>query len=374
MNTTIQIATTDAERRAIFRLRYTVYVEEMQIFGDVADHKLGTLSDSNDPTARLMYATVDGEVVGTLRLNLGKDASFSEEFNQTYNLARFRPAASDEQMMILTRFMVKEEYRGTPLAFQMICEIARIGVEEGIEIAFCDCQPHLIRYYQRIGFRGYESPVYNDPEFGIMVPMAFLFGDPAYLRSIRAPVHRIIAGGNPNHDAACRLLQHWGTPNVQDMDKEADVETVLRDVPFFEGLEKKEAKAIASRGYVFDVAPGDRVIRQGQTARTVFVVLSGSLEMRSGEGFHTEATSGDVVGESAFLLSIRRPADVYAGIEGARVLSLDEQRLQRLVNKPNRLAALLLLNMSKALARKITAMRPPALLSDTSYAALHIAA
>lgn len=373
MNTMIQIATTEAERQAIFRLRYHIYVEEMQIFGAVADHGRGTLSDPHDPTSRLMYAAVDGEVVGTLRLTLGKDAPFSDEFENTYNVARFRPAATDAQMMVLTRFMVKEEYRGTPIAFQMICEIARIGVEEGIEIAFCDCQPHLIRYYQRIGFRGYESPVYNDPEFGIMVPMAFLFGDPDYLRSIRAPVHQIIAEGNPNHAAAHALMAHWGTSNVQDMDKQADPAQTISEVSFFAGLEANEVKAIASRGYVFDLAPGDRVIRQGQTARTVFVLLSGSLEMRSDEGFCTDAAPGDVVGEPAFLLSIRRTADVYAGAQGARVLSLDEQRLQRLVNKPNRLAALLLLNLSKALARKIAAMRPPAL-SPATFSALNIAA
>ena len=63
------------------------------------------------------------------------------------------------------------------------------------------------------------------------------------------------------------------------------------------------------------------------------------------------------VGEPSFLLSSRRIADVYAGAEGARVLSLDESRLQRLVNKPSPLAAMLLLNLSKALARKMAAMR-----------------
>ena len=354
MNIVIKMAATDAEREAIYRLRYEVYVEEMNIFGAVADHERRMLIDPNDADARLMYATVDGEYVGTLRLNLGKDAPFSDEFEQTYNFERFRPAASDEQMMAITRFMVKGSYRNSPVAFQLIAECAHVGLREGIEVAFCDCQPHLIRFYQRIGFRGYECPVYNDPEFGIMVPHAFVYGDVDYLKSIRSPVHAIFADGPAYPDAGRRLNALLGQTNVRDIEH---VDTDAYDVPFFEGFEAKEAKKITSRGYVFDVAPGDRVIRQGQTARTVFVVLSGSLELCNEDGLCTVAHPGDVVGEPAFLLATRRIADVYAGAEGARVLSLDEGRLQRLVDKPSPLTAMLLLNLSKALARKMAAMR-----------------
>ena len=160
-----------------------------------------------------------------------------------------------------------------------------------------------------------------------------------------------------------------GPTNVRDTDNAEADPCAIYDVPFFDGFEAKEAKKITARGYLFDVKPGDRIIRQGQTARTVFVVLSGSLEVCNEYGLCTEAHPGDVVGEPSFLLSSRRIADVYAGAEGARVLSLDEGRLQRLVNKPSPLAAMLLLNLSKALARKMAAMR-----TLSSKAALNMAA
>ena len=127
MNIEIKMAATDAERDAIYRLRYEIYVEEMQIFGAVADHERKMLIDPNDADARLMYAIVDGETVGTLRLNLGKDAPFSQEFEETYHFERFRAAATDAQMMAITRFMVKEKHRGSPISYHMIEECARIG-------------------------------------------------------------------------------------------------------------------------------------------------------------------------------------------------------------------------------------------------------
>ena len=358
MSVMIKIATTDAERNAIFRLRYEIYVEEMQIFGAVADHTLRMLADIHDPTARLMYATVDGEIVATLRLNLGKDAPFTDEFKETYNLDRFRQEMTDEQIMILTRFMVKKEHRGSSIAFRMIAEVAQLGLDEGIDVALCDCQPHLIRYYTRIGFRNYECPVYNDPEFGIMVPMAFVYGDVDYLKSIRSPVHAIIAAGSTDAEIGRRVVEILGNAPVQSTDNIAatDQTKALFNVPFFEGLETEEVQAVASWGYLINCAPGDRVVRQGQTARTVFVVLSGSVEVIGGDNLFTEAHTGDVVGEMSFLLSTRRATDVYANEDGACVLALDEQRFRRMLETPSRVSAVLLHNMSKTLARKLTGM------------------
>ena len=358
MNVTIKIATTDAERRAIFRLRYEIYVEEMKIFGAVADHTLRLLADTNDPDARLMYAAVDGEVVATLRLNMGKDAPFSDEFNKTYSLGRFRQAVADEQIMVLTRFMVKKEHRGSSIAFRMIAQVARIGLDEGIELAFCDCQPHLIRFYNRIGFRGYECPVYDDPEFGIMVPLVFVYGDVPYLKANRSPVHAIIAAGSTDAEMGRRIVGMLGHAPVRSSEdvRVSDHSKALYEAPFFEGLEPEEVQAVASWGYVIDCTAGDRVIRQGQTQHNVFVVLSGSLEVCGGDNLVTEVKTGDVVGETSFLLSTNRATDVYAGSQGACVLSLDEQRFRRMLETPSRVSALLLHNMSKTLARKLTGM------------------
>lgn len=48
-------------------------------------------------------------------------------------------------------------------------EAAQIGAGRAIELAFCDCRPHLINLYQGLGFRPYRH-TYNHPHFGLMVP------------------------------------------------------------------------------------------------------------------------------------------------------------------------------------------------------------
>ncbi len=364
MQTELKLASTDAEREALYRLRYEIYVEEMGIFGAVADHERRRFIDPHDATARLMYATADDAVIGTLRLNFGADAPFSDEFVLTYGLDRFRPVVSDAQMVVLTRFMVRKDVRGTPLPFHMISEAARITMAEGAEIALCDCQPHLINLYSRLGFRSYDCPVYNDPEFGIMVPLAFIMGDLDYLQRIRSPLRAVMAQRPEDAETTRRILARLGTAAVRSTKAEeaadhwSDIYGLLNEraastARLFDGLSEDEVQAVAARGHVIECAPGDRIIRQGQPARTVFVVLSGSLEVRSEDHLIGVKTPGDVVGELAFLLARRRTADVYAGAEGARVLSLDEQKFRQFVETPSHTAAQVLLNLSKVLALKL---------------------
>ena len=78
MDSTLRFASTDAEREAIYRLRYDIYIGEMH-FEDAADHEQRRMSDLDDATAHLLSISEDAQVIGTLRLNFGADAPFSEE-------------------------------------------------------------------------------------------------------------------------------------------------------------------------------------------------------------------------------------------------------------------------------------------------------
>ncbi|MCI0784270.1 MAG: hypothetical protein J4O00_05875 [Chloroflexi bacterium] len=67
-NLQIRVAGTEEEKRAVYRLRYDIYVEEMGRYQTVADHKNRMLYEDVDEQSRISYATLDGEVVATGRL------------------------------------------------------------------------------------------------------------------------------------------------------------------------------------------------------------------------------------------------------------------------------------------------------------------
>ena len=52
---------------------------------------------------------------------------------------------------------------------------------------------------------------------------------------------------------------------------------------FAHGLSAQELQRLLAGGYVIKLRRGDRLIRREQTTRTLYVVLSGALEVRDGE-------------------------------------------------------------------------------------------
>ena len=365
-NITFHIAETEAEREQIYRLRYEIYVEEMHIFGSVADHEHRTLTGHNDEQARLLYAKCGDELIGSMRLNLGKDGDFSEELEATYNLFRFRPLLKDEQLMVLTRFMVKKEFRGGAIAYRMIEQVAKICLEEQIEVAVCDCQPHLIRYYQRMGFQSYECDVYNDGEFGIMIPLAFAVRDLEYLAKIRSPLRVPLEQPVTDLDKVKRIASLFGAPAVRGVAEMDDAETSwivdqlssenesnLSRTRLFEGMSSSEIMPIISKGYLLSLGKEDLMIRSGQQTATVFMVLSGELDVYQDGKLVHRTRAGEVIGELGFILNARRSADVYVSSEHATVLSMDESKLSKRLNSRTPGAAQMLHNLCQILAHKV---------------------
>lgn len=78
----IGMAETEEERRAVYRLRYDVYVEEMERYQTVADHKQRMLYEEVDEQSRISYAAVDGEVVATARLTWGGGRQLRESLRR----------------------------------------------------------------------------------------------------------------------------------------------------------------------------------------------------------------------------------------------------------------------------------------------------
>ncbi len=144
MDVEIGVASTDADRDAIYRLRYEVYVEELGIYAEQADRQGRRLCDDIDATARLIYARVGSDILGTIRLHLRCDAPLPETFVRTYELERFVGLVPLERIGVMTRFMVARGHRGSSIPFQLIVETARQHLEAGLDLTFCDCEPHLV--------------------------------------------------------------------------------------------------------------------------------------------------------------------------------------------------------------------------------------
>jgi CRP-like cAMP-binding protein len=126
-----------------------------------------------------------------------------------------------------------------------------------------------------------------------------------------------------------------------------------QQISAFDGFNDDETKRCIERSTIIECETGDRVLKRGGTARNIFVVLHGTLEVRDGDTIVNVLSAGDAFGEIAFLLERPRSFDVDAATDDTRILSLSEGALRKMIAEDATIAAKLLLNLSKMLCVRL---------------------
>ena len=187
-NIHIAIAETEDEKRAVYRFRYRIYVEEMGKYRSVADHAQRMFYEPVDAQSRIIYATENGEVVATARTTWGGDAPLPQRMIEQYQLAPFLTEVPETAISVGERGMVVPRLRGTDLFLRLIGESLRFANEHRIQLCFGDCEPHLLNLYLGLGQRTYSKRNVNSAEAGYLIPIVFVPEDVVYLRRINSPL------------------------------------------------------------------------------------------------------------------------------------------------------------------------------------------
>jgi predicted GNAT family N-acyltransferase len=361
----IGIAETEEVRRAVYRLRYDVYVEEMGRYQSVADHEQRMLYEEVDKQSRISYAAIDGEVVATARLTWGGDGPFPQRMIDQYGLAPFLAELPASAIAVGERGMVRPRLRGTDVLFKMMIAGRERVSERRIQLIFGDCEPHLLNLYLSLGMRTYSKTNINSPEAGYLIPIVTVVEDIEYLRQIKSPMaeHVHDFGADARIPDIIKRVFAEGTSvksrlNTGSASYWNDVHSALSEldanrISALDGFSEEEAARCLEKSTIIECATGDRILKRGGVARNLFVVLEGTLEVREGDAVQAVLRPGDVFGEMAFLLERPRSADVYAATDDARILSLSEAQLRTMIKSDPAIAAKLLLNISKMLCHRI---------------------
>ncbi len=349
-------ATTPGEIEAAQRLRYSVYVEELGRYRAASDAAVGRFAEPEDDSSWVFYVRDGDDIIATSRVTWGGHG-FSDRQMDQYELAMFLDDLPADVIAVAERLAVLPAYRGTGLLEQMI-EHNRPFVEpHGIRVVIGCCEPHLLSMYLARGQRPYATRNINSPEAGYLIPLVSFLPDVEALRGV----------GNatpPGELAPCieRVLAQEGSIRSQSLSQPDTYWDEIRDtletlhaqrVSAFDGFTDDEAQRCTARSNIIECAAGDRVLKRGGSARNIFVVLDGTLEVRDDDRIVGVLTPGDVFGEMAFLLESPRAFDVVAATDQARILSLSEGALRKMIAEDATVAAKLLLNVSKMLCVRL---------------------
>jgi hypothetical protein len=349
-------AETPEEIAAVQRLRYRVYVGELGRYRDEADEASERLAEPEDDRSWNFYVRDGDAIVAASRLTWGGHG-FSPRQIEQYQLAPFLAELRPELLAVAERYAVVPEHRGAGLLDQMI-EHNRPFVEpHGLHVVVSCCEPHLLSMYLARGQRPYAARNINSVEAGYLIPLVTFVPDVDALRGAGISTR-------PGELPKCvqAVLAQRPTVQCQSLSEPIaywdEIHRTLdtlhaQSISAFDGFTADEAQRCIARSNIIECRPGDRVLKRGGSARNIFVVLEGTLEVRDGERIVGVLSPGDAFGEMAFLLDRPRSFDVDAATENARILSLSEGSLRKMIADDATVAAKLLLNLSKMLCVRL---------------------
>lgn len=223
----IDIARSTDDLQMIGRLRYDIYVEEMARPQTYADHTARTICEPFDFTGRVIYATLDGALVGTVRLNFADEGRL--ECEELFGLSEFCEF-DRSQISMTTKFMVRRAARNHPtLAARLAMKAYELAAARGVRFDFIDTNTHLIPLYEKMGYRRY-IPEISHPDYGIVTPMCLVLDDIEHLELVGSPFRRMAKaayGGGPLIGAE-HFARRFGAPAFRDDPMAAGVATTPR--------------------------------------------------------------------------------------------------------------------------------------------------
>jgi hypothetical protein len=356
-------AGTESERDAVRRLLLDLEPWTPGIPA-AADAGKTTPSDGSDASARHFAAFADdGGCIGAIQVNGGADGGFSDEFRSLFGLDSFLSMVPPARIFVLSRIAVLPEYRCSSAPLDLISAAVEFAVQSGFLLCFCPCQPILLDLYLRLGFRTYTT-TYNHPQAGLVVPLILIAGEVEHFQTVHSPLLPLLRKTAMEPSLAMRLapfVPETITVQTVSSDKEATLWT--RDfekaqggehrATVFDGFSDADKARLLAGARIISCEKGDLVIRRGGADRSLFIILSGAVEIRLGEHLLDIENEGDVIGEIAFLLERSRTADVFSATYDVKVLCLTEDVLKDLGARDPELTAKLYLNLARILCQKL---------------------
>jgi hypothetical protein len=180
----VKLNLTKQELNQVYKLRYSVYVEELEYHQPYADHKSKMLKDPLDRAGNLFGLFKKNEAIGTVLSNYVKhsDLGYYPELYKMKELVN----SSYYDSSISTRLIVKKEFRSTSVAFRLALATYTQGLRDNIQYDFLDCNLDMVPFFVRLGYKTYQDSMHH-PDFGPGAVLVLELQNIAHLEECNSP-------------------------------------------------------------------------------------------------------------------------------------------------------------------------------------------
>ncbi|WP_371381221.1 cyclic nucleotide-binding domain-containing protein [Sporomusa aerivorans] len=323
---TIGIATTPQEKKEIFRFRYHIYAKEIGHRLASVDHRKEMLCDELDEFGLLLNVKTGTNLIGTVRVNIGRVEDFPPNLAQNFLLDRFQTFSADVDNLFgyASKGMISPDFRHSAAHFLLATTIYELYCENRIQFGFLNCNSYLLPFHEHYGYRRYTRN-WVDPDYGLQIPLVLLIDDIAYLQTVNSPILNVAY----NRTAPNDQTRKWFYREFPEAAKVISNRAVAEDaywaylskclqhsphkaIPVLHGIPEPAAKRfVHSCGAILKCHTGEPIITCRDSGNELNILLAGRLETSDG----TYILPGQFFGEVGLVNRTKHTSNVFASTD-----------------------------------------------------------
>ncbi|WP_371364474.1 hypothetical protein SRRS_51740 [Sporomusa rhizae] len=290
----VRIATQTWEKKEVYKLRYDVYVAEMDKPLDRSIQGAKQITDALDDQSYLIYVQAGSEIVATQRITIASAKDYPADLSNAFHMQKFNavfPHSLNPKLGLGTKLAIKAPFRNSPAFYLILTEAYRLLRSENSSLIFTGGNPYVIPLYERVGFRRYAGN-FTDPGYSLLIPLVMLLEDTDHFRSIKSPMLRLARKYVNDPTISKRFVQIF--PEVT---QHLNTRLITRDtlwehfeqklgispfsLPLFNHLDAESIKELLISGMIFSCYQGDNILYENSFCNDLYILLSGTLEASS---------------------------------------------------------------------------------------------
>ncbi len=364
----ISVASTPAEKKEVYHLRYQVYVEEMSKHNHEVDYENKLLYDDMDEWSILLYAKIGSEIIATKRITIGTIADFPQNLIDNLSLGTFDQSTTEygkQKFAFITKLAVAPAYRNSSVLYLLMAKAYEICCNHHIQFIFGICYLHLLPLYEQMGCRRYYKNFFY-PGLGLAFPIVMLADDVEYLRKVRSPVFRIARKRKELNTTAVKWFDATFTYNSSIINSQLVSEEELwsilcerlqclptKAITLLNSLSVEEAKIFLHNCSVYiECNPDDLITFQGDVSYSCNILISGRLKsLTFRRPIKEYTTPGQTFGANGLTEHNKQREDI-AAITPVEILVLSGLPFQKFTHTHPDIAHKIIQNMIKSTPQK----------------------
>lgn len=184
----IRLAKTPEEKEQVFKLRYQIYVEELGYSQHYAEKQHYKIEEPLDKFGNIFVAFQNGNLVGTVRSNYAINSDLGY-YAELYQISDIAGDAHPLSTSISTKLMIEPHFRGSTMALRIMQANYHQLLLDRIKFDFIDCEPHMIPFFQKIGYQTID--MINHPEYGSGLALMLDVFNFEHLQRVKSPFQRL---------------------------------------------------------------------------------------------------------------------------------------------------------------------------------------